>query len=185
MSGCRLVDTLINPNQKLGDDKEGDMVNTTRYQKLVGKLIYLSNTRLDIAFVVSLVSQFMHLPNKKLLEVVYRILRYLKGTLGKDLLFQKTTQQNIEAYTDADWASFIIDKRSTFGYCAYVWGNLITWRSKKQNVVARSSAEVEHRTMANGVFEELWLKRILEEIRMPIHMPMKLYSDNKVVIIIA
>ena len=56
MSGCMLVDTAINPNQKLGDDKEGDMVNTTRYQKLVGKLIYLSHTRLDIAFVVSLVS---------------------------------------------------------------------------------------------------------------------------------
>ena len=87
MSGCRLVDTPIDPNKKLGDDKEGDMVNKTRYQKLVGKLIYLSLTRPDIAFAMSLVSQFMHSPYKKHLETVYQILRYLKGTPGKDLLF--------------------------------------------------------------------------------------------------
>ena len=92
MSGCRPADIPIDPNQKLGDDKEGDMVNTTRYQKLVGKLIYLSHTQPNIAFVVSLVSQLMHSPYKKHLEAVYRILRYLKGTLGKGLLFQKTTQ---------------------------------------------------------------------------------------------
>ena len=97
MSGSRAVDTPINPNKKLGDGKEGDMVNTTRYQKLVGKLIYLSHTRPDIAFAMSLVSQFMYSPYKKHLEAMYRILRYLKGTPGKGLLFQKTTQQNIEA----------------------------------------------------------------------------------------
>ena len=74
MSGCRPIDTPIDSNQKLGDDKEGDMVNTTRYQKLVGNLIYLSHTRPDIAFVVGLVSQFMHSPYKKHLEAVYRIL---------------------------------------------------------------------------------------------------------------
>ena len=142
MSGCRLADTLIDPDQKLGDDKEGDMVNTTRYQKLVGKLIYLSHRRPNIAFTVSLGSQFMHSPYKKHLEAMYRILRYLKGTPGKGLLFQQTTQQNIEAYTDADRAGSIIDRRSTSGYYTYVWGNLVTWQSKKQNVVARSNESV-------------------------------------------
>ena len=104
----------------------------------------------------------MHLPHKKHFEVVYQILRCLKGTLGKGLLFQKTTQQNIEAYTDADWVGSIIDMSSTLGYCTYVWGNLVTWRSKKHNVVARSSVEAEYRAMANGVYEMLWLRRILE-----------------------
>jgi hypothetical protein len=127
MSGCRPANTPIDPNQKLGDDKEGDPVNTTRYQKLVGKLIYLSHTRPDIAFAVSLVSQFMHSPHAKHLEVVYRILRYLKSTPDKGLLFQKTAQQNIEAYTDADWAGSVIDRRSTSRYCTYVWGNMVTW----------------------------------------------------------
>ena len=131
------------------------MVNTTSYQQLVGKLIYLSHTRPNIAFAVSLVRQFMHSPYKKHLEAVYRILRYLKGTPGKGLLFQKTTLQNIEAYTDVDWAYSIIDKRSTSGYCTYVWGNLVTWRGKKHNVVARSCAKAEYRAMTNGVCEML------------------------------
>ena len=127
MSGCRPANTPIDPNQKLGDGKKGDPVNIARYQKLVGKLIYLSHTRPDIAFAVSLVSQFMHSPYEKHLEAVNRILRYLKSTPGKGILFQKTTQQNIEAYTDADWAGSVIDRRSTSGYCTYVWGNLVTW----------------------------------------------------------
>ncbi|KAK3035187.1 hypothetical protein RJ639_034575 [Escallonia herrerae] len=82
MSGCRPIETPIDSNQKLGDNK-GDPVNTSRYQKLVGKLIYLSRTRPDIAFAVSLVSQFMHSPHEEHLEAVYRILRYLKSSPGK------------------------------------------------------------------------------------------------------
>jgi hypothetical protein len=91
----------------------------------------------------------MHSRNAIHLEAAYWILRYLKSTPGKGLLFQKTTQQNIEAYTDVNWAGSVIDRRSTSGYCTYVWGNMVTWRSKKQNVIARSSAE--YRAMANGV----------------------------------
>lgn len=185
MSGCRPADTPIDPNQKLGDTKDGNLVNTTRYQKLVGKLIYLSHTRPDIAFAVSIVSQFMHSPYEVHLEAVYRILRYLKSTPGKGLFFKKSEQKTIEAYTNADWACSVIDRRSTSGYCTYIWGNLVTWRSKKQSVVARSSAEAEYRAMAHGVCEILWLKKILEELKRPLEMPMKLYCDNKAAISIA
>ena len=62
MSGCRSLDTPMDPNMKLGKNGEGVLVDTARYQRLVGKLIYLSHTRLDIAFAVSMVSQFMHAP---------------------------------------------------------------------------------------------------------------------------
>ena len=113
MSGYRPADTPIDPNQRLGDDKEGDLVNTTRYKKLMRKLIYLSYTQPYIAFVVSLVSQFMHSPYEKHLEVVYRILLYLKSTPCKGLLFQNTPPQIIEVYTDADWAGSVADKWST------------------------------------------------------------------------
>ena len=185
MSGCRPADTPIDPNQKLGDTNDGNLVNTTRYQKLVEKLIYLSHTRPDIAFAVSIVSQFMHSPYEVHLEAVYRILRYLKSTPGKGLFFKKSEQKTIEAYTDADWAGSVTDRRSTSGYCTYIWGNLVTWRSKKQSVVARSSAEAEYRAMAHGVCEILWLKKILEELKRPLEMPMKLYCDNKAAISIA
>ena len=83
MSGCRPADTPIDPNQKLGDTKDGNHVNTTQYQKLMGKLIYLSHTRPDIVFAVSIVNQFMHSPYEVHLEAVYRILRYLKSTPEK------------------------------------------------------------------------------------------------------
>ena len=119
MSGCRPVDTPIDPNVKLREDK-GEPEDTTRYQKLVGKLIYLSHTCPNIAFAVSLVSQFMHSPQKEHLEATYRILRYLKSCPGKGLLFKRSTKRDVEAYTDADWAHSAIDRRSTTGYCTYV-----------------------------------------------------------------
>ena len=87
ISGCKPIDIPIDPNQKLVDDKEGNLVDTSRYQRLVGKLIYLPHTRPDIAFVVNMVSQFMHSPNEKHLEALYRILRYLKSTPSKGLRF--------------------------------------------------------------------------------------------------
>lgn len=83
MSSCRLVD----PNVKFGDNNKRDLVNTTRYQKLVLKLIYLSHTQLDLVFVVSLVSQSMHSPYKEHLEATYHILRYLKNSPRKGLIF--------------------------------------------------------------------------------------------------
>ena len=185
MSGCKPSDTPIEIGAKLGDVKDGVPVETGRYQRLVGKLIYLSHTRPDIAFAVSLVSQFMHSPCEEHLEAVYRILRYLKGSPGKGLFFRKNDKRGIEVYTDADWAGSVTDRRSTSGYCTFLWGNLVTWRSKKQSVVARSSAEAEFRSMAQGVCEVLWLQRVLEELRKPISLPMKLYCDNKAAISIA
>ena len=147
MSGCKPTDTPMDQSAKLWE--KGDTpVDTGRYQRLVGILIYLAHTRPDIAFSVSVVSQFMHASYKEHLEAVHRILRYLKATPGKGLFFKKTNDKDVAIFTDADWAGSIIDRKSTSGYCTYVWGNLVTWRSKKQGVVARSSAEAEYRAMA-------------------------------------
>lgn len=102
MSACRPADTLIDSNKKLGDSKEGDLVDAGQYQCLVGMMIYLSYTRLGIAFAVSLVSQFMHAPYKEHLEATYWILRYLKSSPGKGLLFKKSDKGRFEAYMDAN-----------------------------------------------------------------------------------
>ncbi|XP_020415537.1 uncharacterized protein LOC109948047 [Prunus persica] len=82
------------------------------------------------------------------MSVVMRILRYLKVTSEKGLMFCKYGYTDVEGYTDADWAGSVIDRRFTFGYFTFVGGNLVTWRSKKQKVVSRSSAEAEYRGMA-------------------------------------
>ena len=88
MSGCCPVETQTDPNIKFGN-KEGNSVEQRRYQRLVGELIYLSHTRPDISFVVSLVSQFMHSPKKEHQEAVYKILRYLKNSPRRGLFSGK------------------------------------------------------------------------------------------------
>src|ERR1044072_9124443 len=91
----------------------------------------------------------------------------------------------MEVYTDADYAGSIVDRRSTTGYCMFFGGNLVTWRSKKQNVVARSSAEAEFRAMAQGVCELLWVKIILNDLRIKYEASMRLLCDTKSAISIA
>jgi len=160
-------------------------VNKEMYQRLVGKLIYLSHTRPDVAFAVSLVSQFMHQPKEIHLQAALRIVQYLKGTPGRGILFERNGSVGLEAYTDADYAGSIVDRRSTTGYCTFLGGNLVTWKSKKQSVVSRSSAKAEFRAMAQGICELLWLGSILEDLRIKIDEPMRLYCDNKFAISIA
>ncbi|CAL9018378.1 unnamed protein product [Prunus brigantina] len=89
--------------------------------------------------------------NEDHMAAVTRILRYLKVTPGKGLMFSKYGHTDVEGYTDADWAGSATDRRSTSGYFTFVGGNLVTWRSKKQKVVSRSSAEAEYRGMAHGI----------------------------------
>jgi hypothetical protein len=127
----------------------------------------------------------MHSPREPHREAFYHILRYLKSSPSKELLFSQHDHLKIKAYTDADWAGSIMDRRSTSGYCTFVGGNLVTRRSKKQSVIARSSAEAEFRTMAQGVCETLWLKILLTELGFDSKDSMRLYCDNKVAINIA
>ena len=132
-------------------------------------------TRLDIAFPISVVSQFMQAPTEEHLSAVHRILQYLKMTLGKGLLFGKNTKWGIEIYSDADWAGSMKDRRPTSGYCTYVWGNLVTWFCKKQSVVAQSSAEAEFQAIALGACEGLWLKHVMEELRFQVSFQWKCF----------
>ena len=107
MLGCKLIDTPIKQNYKLGEAQEDAAVECGMYQCVVGKLIYLSHTRSDIAYVVNVVSQFMHSPKEVHLEAIYKILHYLKFTPGKGILFKKNEELSLEAYTDADWAKSV------------------------------------------------------------------------------
>lgn len=125
MLGSKPVDTPLDANVKI-QAKEEEPVDRERYQRLVGKLIYLSHTRLDIAYAVSLVSQYMHHPYTSHMDAVNRILRYLKQAPGKGILFQRHNHPKIEAFTDSDWATSLDDRRSTSGYCSIVGGNLVT-----------------------------------------------------------
>jgi hypothetical protein len=88
-------------------------------------LIYLSHTRPDIAFAVSVVSQFMHNPKTHHMDAVVRIIRYLKGNPGRGLLYKSNGNLRVECYTDAEWTCFQEDMESTLGHCSFVGGNLV------------------------------------------------------------
>lgn len=167
MTACKPATILIDPNTKLSKAEEDIEVDNERYQRLIGRLIYLSHTWPDIAYAVSVISQFMRSPKEAHLQATHWVWQYLIGTPWKGILFKRNEGGGlvIETYIDADYARSIIDRILTSGYCTLLGGNLVTWISKKQNVVARSSVEVEFRAMAQGICELLWLKIILEDLK--------------------
>ena len=126
----------------------------------------------------------MHNLKETHIRAVYRILYYLKGTLWKEIMSKKGECMSLEAYTDVDYARSIVDMRSTLGYCTFLGGNLVTW-SKKQSVVAWSSAGVELRATTLEVCELLWLKILLDDLKIKWTTPMRLYCDKKSAISIA
>jgi len=130
MLRCRSIASPTDKNHKLCSEL-GDSIDKGTYQKLVGHLIYLCHTRSDISYAVSVVSPYMHDPRIGHMDVVYRILRYLKSSPGKGLWFKRNQHLDVEGYCDADWVSNIYDMRSTSGYCVFVGGNIVSQRSKK------------------------------------------------------
>jgi hypothetical protein len=127
----------------------------TLYRQLVGSLVYLTVTRPNISYAVHQVSQFMSAPRSTHYVAVLRILRYFKGTLFHGLHFSAQSPLTLRAYSDADWVGDPTDRRSATGYCFLLGSSLISWRSKKQSVVARSSIEAEYHALADTTSELL------------------------------
>ncbi|XP_020225261.1 uncharacterized protein LOC109807145 [Cajanus cajan] len=123
MLGCKAANTPIEPEKR--SEEESPPANKDRYQSLVGKLIYLTHTRPEIGFAVRLTSRYTSNPTEAHMKTANRILQYLKGTPGQGPYFKKNSNKSIEVYTDSDWAGCPSDRKSTIGYCSFVWGNLI------------------------------------------------------------
>ena len=185
MLDCKPVDTPMDPNVKLVPGQGKSFGDPGRYRRLVGKLNYLTITRPDISFPVSVVSQFLQSPCDSHWDAVIRILRYIKSTPSQGVLYENRGHTQVIGYTDADWAGSPTDRRSTSGYCVFIGGNLISWKSKKQHVVARSSAEAEYRAMALATCELIWLRHLLQELRFGKDEQMKLICDNQAALHIA
>ncbi|XP_059650411.1 uncharacterized mitochondrial protein AtMg00810-like [Cornus florida] len=103
-------------------------------------------------------------PNDRHMNAVNHILAYLKSSLGKGIIFSRHRHLDIIGYTDFDFAGAKLDRKTTSGYVSFVGGNLVTWRSKKQNVVSLSSAEAEYRALHHAITELTWLKILLSEL---------------------
>ncbi|KAJ0887750.1 putative RNA-directed DNA polymerase [Helianthus annuus] len=173
-----LITAKISKNQSV-------LKNITGFQKLVGKLIYLSLTRPDISYAVQFLSQFMHSPTDMHLQIALRLLRYLKSGPGCGLLFKKDDKLGLVGFVDSDWAKCLSTRKSVTGYCVYLGGSLVSWKSKKQSTVSRSTGEAEYRAMCSATCEIMWLLNLLREVGVNCELPVKLYCDSKAAISIA
>ena len=127
----------------------------------------------------------MAAPRSPHYAAVIRILRYLKGTILDSLHFSSHSSLTLQAYSDADWAGDPTDRRSITGYCFLLGDSLISWRSKKQTVVACSSTEAEYRALAATTAELIWLRWLLQDLGVDYSTTTKLHSDNRSAIQIA
>jgi hypothetical protein len=120
----------------------------------------------------------MNDPREPHLTTLKRLLRYLCGTVDYGLLLHRSSSAELVVYTNADWAGCLDTRRFTSGYAVFLGGNLVSWSSKRQPVVSRSSAEAEYRAVANGVAEASWLRQLLAELHTPLSRSTLIYCDN-------
>ena len=185
ITDSKIVDTPIEYNCRLNSHDGESLSDTTLYRQLVGSLIYLTVTRPDISYAIHVVSQFMAAPRSPHYVAVLRILRYLKGTIFDGLHFSSHSSLTLQAYSDADWVGDPTDRRSTTGYCFLLGDYLISWRSKKQTVVARFSTEAEYRELVATTTELIWLRWLLQDLGVDCSTATKLHCDNRSAIQIA
>ncbi|XP_019235259.1 PREDICTED: uncharacterized protein LOC109215614 [Nicotiana attenuata] len=152
------------------------------YQRLVGKLLYLTMTRPDISFVVQVLSQFMHCPGISHMEAASRVVWYIKQAPGLGLFMPAEDTKNLTAYCDSDWGACVETRRSLTGYLVKFGNALVFWKSKKQSPVSRSSAEAEFRSMASCAADVTWLIGLYAELGIKVCFPMKLVYDSKAAI---
>ena len=161
ITDSKIVDTPIEYNYHLNSHYCESLFDATLYRQLVGSLIYLTITRPDTSYAVHVVSQFTAAPRSLHYVVVLRILQYLKGTIFDGLHFSSHSSLTLQAYSDANWACDSTDRRPTTGYCFLLGDSLISWRSKKQTVIARSSTKAKYRALTATTAELIWLRWLL------------------------
>ncbi|GJX17034.1 ribonuclease H-like domain-containing protein [Tanacetum coccineum] len=177
MLTCNPCRTPVDTDSKLSAD--GDPVSDpTLYRSLAGALQYLTFTRPDISYAVQQVCLYMHDPREPHFSALKRILRYIRGTMPYGLQLFSSTTSSLVAYSDADWAGCPTTRRSTSGYCVFLGNNLLSWSSKRQVTLSRSSAEAEYRGVANAVAETCWLRNLLRELHTPLSTATLVYCDN-------
>ena len=179
MHSAKPVPTPMSAALKLHAASGPAFSDPTLYRSTIGALQYLTYTRLDIAFAVNKLNQYLQQPTELHWTACKRVLRYLKGTVHRGLHFTPASSLHLQVYTDADWASSIDDRRSTTSYCVFLGTNLLTWSSRKQSVVARSSTEAEYRALSHASTEVAWLCSLFSELGISLVNTPVIWCDNQ------
>jgi len=138
MEECKATSTPMNQKEKLSKNDGADKIDEGYFRSMIGCLMYLTTTKPDILFAISLLSRFMHGANELHLRAAKRILRYVKGTVSYGVKFEKCQSFKLYGFSDSDWAGSLDDMRSTSGYCFNLGSGVFSWCSKKQEIVAQN-----------------------------------------------
>jgi len=160
--------------------KSGQLLsNPESYRRIIGRLLYLNLTRPDLSYAVQHLSQFLQAPREPHYQAALHILRYLKGIVNKGLFYPTYKNLQVAAYCDANWGSCRMSARSLIGYCVFLGNSLISWKTKKQSTVSKSTTEAEYRSMSATTSELKWISYILHDLQVPVQLPFTMFCDNK------
>ncbi|XP_028098765.1 uncharacterized protein LOC114298404 [Camellia sinensis] len=183
--GSRRNSFLMKAYLKLNPDDGNPSHDPTKYRRFVRRLIYLTVTRPNLVYSVQILSQFMQNPQKTHWEVALRVLRFIKGNPDQGLFFPSFNNPTLKAYCDSDWADCETTRRLITGFCVFLGNSLISNKTKKQTIVARSFIEAEYRAMAASCLEITWIWHILEDLKVSQSQPTSLFCDNQAALHIA
>lgn len=179
LTGCKPNSAPMDSSISLKQCDEDVPTDSTAYRTLIGRLLYLSITRPDVSFTVNKLDQFLAKPYAHHLAAAHRVLRYLKGSAALGLFFSSTSSLEPSLFVDADWAACADSRRSVSGYCLFLGSSLISWKSKKQHIVSRSSIEAEYISMALATCELVWIDMLLTDFGISRTKVVPLFCDNK------
>lgn len=179
MTSCTPASVPMHEGVHLGAEEQSPSVETRKYQRLVGMLIYLCNTKPEILYAVGVLSRFMHNPKVPHMEAAYQVLRYIKGALDFGIFYGKDHDTSLVGYTDADWANCKVDRKSITGWIFKSAGGPISWSSKKQHTVAVSSTDAEAKALTKGIREAIWLRTLSAKIQGLSPTSIPLFCDNQ------
>jgi len=171
--------TPMQPQLQLHKTSGEPLSESTTYRRLIGRLLYLTHSRPEIAYAVSKLSQFLDAPTTEHMLAGLHVLKFLKNNPGQGLFFSSASSLTLKGFSDSDWGACQDTRRSTTGFCFFLGMSLISWKSKKQSVVSRSSSEAEYRALAQATCEGQWLLYLLQDFHIPHPSPIILYCDNK------
>lgn len=179
------VATPMAENSHLQDEDDSPLTERGRYQRLVGRLVYLTITRPELSYVVHVLAQFLNKPKEKHWDAAIRVVRYLKGSPGKGIVLSSNGDLRISAYCDSDFSACPLSRRSLSGFVVRLGNSPIAWKTKKQQTVSLSSAEAEYRAMGFTLKELKWNRELLSCFGIQHSAPMVLFCDSQAALHIA
>ncbi|XP_033509303.2 secreted RxLR effector protein 161-like [Nicotiana tomentosiformis] len=165
MQNCKVAAIPMSANKKLQLEDGTDPADPSYYRSLIGGLNYLTHTRPDIIFSVSVLSRYASSPSKQHLGAAKRVLRYVVGTVDFGIWYSKDIDLSLIGYSDNDWAGSIDYRKSTYGNVCSLGSRVISWCSQKQDAVALSSSEAYYVAVTSAVCQAIWLRRLLVDVR--------------------